>query len=180
MEVAQYRGFTLLEIIISVAALATVGILITQVLFTTTRVNTKSVLLQDIKQNGNFAIDVMGRMIRGALANTTICLSGTTTNELTILDQYGNPVTLKCKADGLSARIASVSGDKIDYLTGANVTIASGNICENNNSLTFSCPESAGVPGPVHIQFSLQQVGTDPNAFATSKTSFDTTVSPRN
>jgi len=44
------KGFTLLEILISISIAASVSILIAQVFFTTSRTNTKTELLKDVKQ----------------------------------------------------------------------------------------------------------------------------------
>lgn len=176
------EGFTLLEIIISVVILATVSILITQVLFTTTRVNTKSGVIQDIKQNGDFALDVMSRLIRASATNITTCDVGQLTSpSMTLQTDQNTTITFQCKSDGVSARIASVSASGTYYLTGSDVTVSAtgGKTCDVS-SLTFSCPAAPGVPGPVIIQFSLGPLGGDPTTFATAKTSFETTVSPRN
>lgn len=181
LSVFSETGFTLLEIIISVTILATVSILITQVLFTTTHVNTKSGLVQDIKQNGDFALDVMSRLVRSATAITTACPAGQTTPTLAIQTADNNTTTFTCVSDGVSARIASVSASGTYYLTGTGITVSDlGAATCDRSTLTFSCPSGVGVAGPVMIRFSLGQLGSDTNAYSTSRTSFETTVSLRN
>ena len=141
--IMKKNGFTLMEILISVGILAIVTTLIAQVLFTTTHVNKKTEILTDIKQDGNFALDVMARMVRAAKAIETSC----TTSTASITNNDNTVTTLRCLPDGNAARIASVSATTgaIVYLSGGNVTLsASGGTDCSDSSLVFSCPPAGG------------------------------------
>lgn len=173
------KGFTLLEILIAVGILATVSTLIAQVLFTTTHVNTKSVLVSEIKQNGNHAIESMDRVIRGAVSIDTACAPGAPSTVVT--DVHGDTVTFDCVSDGTAARIASVSSSGTAYLTGSGVTLSlSGGASCADSSLVFTCPAEGGLTRSVTIQFSLGQLGASANAFDTARSAFSDTVSLRN
>ena len=57
------QGFTLMEILVAVSALAVMGVLLTQVFVTTIRTNTKNEISKEVKQNGDLAVSIMTRMI---------------------------------------------------------------------------------------------------------------------
>ena len=86
----NHLGYTLLEILVAMTIIASVGILITQVFFTTTRTNTKSELLKDVKQNGDFAVESMTRMIRNSFGVDSDCTAeGTALNYIQIRNPDG-------------------------------------------------------------------------------------------
>lgn len=179
-------GFSLLEILVSVGILASVGVLIGQVFFTTAHVNTKTELLKEVKQNGNFALDVMGRSIRNASFIETICPEeAESTESATIRNADGYTTVYRCESDGNVARIASVSasttGDEtVDYLTSGTLTISKSGAAEcDDSSLVFSCPALEG-GSAVTLSFSLGPVGSPDAVYETVQNSFTATVIPRN
>jgi prepilin-type N-terminal cleavage/methylation domain-containing protein len=173
------KGFTLMEILISIGILATVGTLITQVLFTTMHVNTKSGILTDIKQNGEFAMDSMGRLVRVAGTIETVCGQGKLTSDTAIIrDGEGQTITFSCVSDGTTARIASTSASGTAYLTGDSVTLsASGATTCADSTLAFSCPSAGSTTMSIH--FTLRQIGTSPDTYTGAENAFDSTVNIR-
>src|SRR4030042_7212941 len=136
------KGFTVMEILVSVGILAIVSTLIVRVMFTATHVNKKTGLVMDIKHNGNFALDVISRMVRSAKVINVSCAPGDeTAPSVDITNPDNNITTLTCLSDGSAARIASVSGTgAIAYLSAANVTLStSGGVTCSDSSLAFSC-----------------------------------------
>lgn len=183
MQRNVHSGFTLLEILISVGILATVAVLMTQVLFTTTHVNKKTELLNDIKQNGNFTLDVIGRMVRSAIDVETTCDTGpTATVAARIRSADGYETIFMCMSDGNVARIASVSATgAATYLTGGNVTLStSGAASCSDSSLSFSCPSASGVQSQLSITFTLGQPGIAGSTYENGSASFQSTVMLRN
>ncbi len=175
-------GFTLMEILISVGVLAVVSTLIAQVLFTTTRVNKKVTTLSDVKSSGEFALGVVERLIRSAIAMETVCDTGAeTTPSARLLGAGATTTTITCMSDGTAARIASVSATgAISYLTDNSVTLnVTGTADCADSSLLFSCPASSG-PSAVTINFSLGQIGEGGGKFETARSSFQSSVSLRN
>src|SRR5574341_1852665 len=131
-------GFTLLEVLVAIGIMALVGTLIAQVFFTTTRSNTKVEITKDVKQSGDFAVEVMSRIIRNAVSITTVCAeSGTTTSTITVTNLDERETTFGCLLDGTVTRIASTSGTRTDYLTPTNVTLGGANC--GTSSLSFVC-----------------------------------------
>lgn len=178
------KGFTLLEILISVGILATVTTLMANVLFTTTHVNKKTELLGDIKQNGNFALDVTARIVRSAHAIETSCDAGmTSTPSARIRNSDNNVTVLTCLSDGDAARIASVSGTgAVAYLSGGNVTVSTsgGSTC-SDSSLAFSCPLAGDdIQNELTVSFTLGALGVPGGTFESGKSSFQSTIHMRN
>jgi prepilin-type N-terminal cleavage/methylation domain-containing protein len=180
---AGRQGFTLLEILISVGILTIVSTLMSQVLFTTTQVNKKTELLGDIKQNGNFALDVIARMGRAAQDIETSCDGGLPSALSARIRHNDNTETVfTCLSDGSAARIASVSGTgAVAYLSSGNVTLSvSGGATCSDSSLTFSCPPASGIQSEFTVSFTLGQLGVAGSAFESGKSSFQSTISVRN
>lgn len=176
-------GFTLLEIMITTAIMAVIGILISQVFFTTTRVNTKTELLKDMKQNGQFAMDTISRMIRASLEiNSTCTSSGSQSSSIQITNPDGQMTTFGCFLDSSTGatRIASTSAysGQSDYLTSKNVSLGSTS-CDSS-SLTFICTSSPDQPSRVKVVYTLRQIGSPNDSFGTASQTFETTVSVRN
>lgn len=178
----KHAGFTLLETLITITIIGSIGVLIAQVFFTTTRSNTKTEVLKNAKQNGEYAIEIMERMIRSALRVTSVCsASGTTLTDLTIVNPNGNTTRLECMLDGAVTRIASTSAaGTSEYITDSNVTLG-GTTCDDpNNTLAFECTSFPDQPPKITVTFSLSQKGTPVDQFERANVTFQTSVSPRN
>lgn len=176
-------GFTLLETLIAISIAATVGILVTQVFFTTTRTNTKAELIKDLRQSGQYAVDIMERMIRNSLSVESPCLStGSTLTSLQIVNPDGGATTFECKTDGQGVtRIASTSAAGVSqYLTGGSVTIGGTSCIDVANSLQFYCIADSDQAKRITVEYSLAQAGTPLDQFEQSSLSFQTTVTTRN
>lgn len=176
------KGFTLLEILVTVSVLMIVGILLTQVFVTTIRTSTKSEIAKEVKQNGDFALDSMTRMIQNAQDVTTDCVdTGSVGSTITIKNIDGGVTTFECKSYGNSTasavfRIASTSATS-RYLTGPNVTLTG---ADCTNALNFTCTLLPSSKKSVGISFSLAQKGTPRNLYDQASEKFTTTVTLRN
>jgi prepilin-type N-terminal cleavage/methylation domain-containing protein len=179
------KGFTLLETLIAVSVMATIGSLIAQVFFTTTRTNTKTEALKEVKQNGDFALDVMTRMVRNSLSVSSSCAStGTTLGALDIQNSDGDTTEFGCYYDDANkiTRIASTSAatGTTEYLTSINTTLGGASCADANNSLSFVCTSFPGDPDHIVITFRLAQRGVSIDQFEKANMQFQTTVSARN
>lgn len=174
------RGFTLIELIIAIAIIAGLGTVLVQALFTTTRSSTKVERLTDVKQGGEYALNVIERMTRNARALTAVCSEGgtTPTASATITSPDGYETTFGCALSGSVTRIASVSAFGTQYLTSSSVTLG-GATCDAD-SLVFYCTSVADVPKSVKVTFQLSQRGTPVDQFEKASTAFQTSISVRN
>ena len=169
-------GFTLMEVLVSVGIVAILGIVIVQTFFTTVRTSRKTEITRDVKQNGDFALDVMSRMVRSARMVTTVCsTNGTQTPTITIVNPDNYTTTFGCVVDGAVSRIASTSGLRTEYLTSRNVSLG----VDCTNALTFICTGLASQKTSVQIKFTLGQVGTPVDQFEKGSSNFQTSVVTR-
>ncbi|MBI5614323.1 type II secretion system protein [Candidatus Gottesmanbacteria bacterium] len=177
------NGFTLLEILIALGVISLLGVVIVQVFFTTTRSNTKTELVKDVKQQADYAIGTMARSIQNARlvvsSDGTSCSSaGTVTPAIIITAPDSSQTTYGCVTDSLVQRIASTSATGTEYLTGTGYTLG-GTSC-SDASLSFVCTTIPGTSSSVRIVFTLSQKGTPQSVYEKANTTIETTVSMRN
>lgn len=166
-------GFTLLELLISVAIIALLSVVMSQVFISTIRTNTKTEILKEVKQNGDLALESMVRMIQNAEMITC-----DTPQSLSIVNPDSNTTTLACVADGEAMRLASASASTTVYLSSKLVTLG-GSSC-GTSTLTFTCAGGTGVRTSVMISFRLAQTGAPGDQFETASESFQTSAAMRN
>lgn len=159
------RGFTLIELLVAVGVMAIVGGLATIILFTTLRSASKSDVMVEVKQNGDYALSVMGRMIRNAKA-VSVCTGAS--NSLTITNPDDKVTTFTTQTIDSLVKISSNSGN---FLTSDKVTVV-GNI-------NFTCTKPTNTPPFITIRFSLSQSGTATRPEEKAQVDFQTTVSLR-
>lgn len=174
MKQDKTSGFTLIELAMSAALIAVVSVVIVQVFFTTTRSSAKVEIQKEVKQNGDFALEIMERMVRNA--KSIACSSSP--NSLTVTNQDDGITVFGCAVNGEVTKIASTSASPVrtDYLTSSKVTL--GAIC--GSTLTFTCTSISGVPNNVTINFTLSQKATSPDQIDIASQEFQTSVSLRN
>lgn len=174
------RGFTLIELLVAVAIIAGLGAVLAQAFFTTTRSNRKVEKLTEVKQNGEYALAVLERLIRNARTLTASCTSDgmQATPSIAIVNPDGFTTTFQCLLDGSVTRVASVSSVGTEYLTGSSVTLG-GASCDAD-TLNFYCTSQAQIARSVKVTFQLSQKGTPLDQFEKASTVFQTSISVRN
>lgn len=101
------KGFGLLEIIIAIAILGVIVVIGSNSFFSILRGSTKTKNLQLVKQNGDYAILVMERMIRNARTIIRPDLGGNT-NYLIILNPDGGQTNFTCEDGKITSNSASL------------------------------------------------------------------------
>lgn len=157
------RGFTLIEMLVAVVITAVLMTVAGSSFFSMLRGATKTELIKEVKQNGDYAISIMDIKIRNARDVTSSCtLVGVTGNTLTITNPDNSQSTFACVTNSgvrrIQETITPVAGAPIaNYITNSSVTIA--NNC-NTPNLSFTCKiGSDGKSKSVNILFSLLQPG---------------------
>jgi len=158
MEVKS--GFTLIELLLVVAITAVTGVMVVNLFLINLRTSAKTKALTEIKQNGDYALSVMERMIRNAQEIRSSCPG--TGSSLMILNPDGETTSFDCSG----TQIASNSS----FLTSANLEV---------KNCSFSCEKPSGKPAVVTIDFTLAQKGTSLGKEFSAEINFKTTVSTR-
>jgi len=149
------NGFTLIEILIVIGIFGILAFIGTNMFFTILKSSAKTRVLAEVKQNGNYAISVMERMVRNA--RSAECISG----GVLITNPDRDTTNFFCEG----TKIASKSGV---YLTSDKVAATGCN---------FSC--AGTTPEVVTISFTLSQSGTTTRPEEEATIDFRTTVSLR-
>lgn len=158
--VKRQTGFTLIELLVAIGIMVTVGALASGLFFTILKQSSKTNILTEVKQNGDYAISVMERMIRNAAGVESSCPGSG--NSLIIRNPDGE--TTQFSLSG--TQIASTGG----MLTGNKVSAS---------NLSFTCTRTLGKPDIVSISFTLSQPGTPTRPEERALMDFQTTVSLR-
>lgn len=172
------RGFTIIELLISVSIIGLLAIVATQTIISTIRTNLKTEALKEVKQNGDVTLSTMTRMIQNAQTVTTACSqAGTASNQLTITNPDGGSSTFSCIVDGALTRIASISAARTVYFTNTSTTLGSPPCA---NQLRFTCRTFGSKPGTIDVAFTISQSAATTNFFERASTNFTTSVTLRN
>ena len=169
---ARNKGFTLIEILVVVGILGIIAVVASNVFFTTLRSSGKTKVLTIVKENGDYALSVMERLIRDSQEVVTnsdgqYCINGM--NKIKVKRIDGTEIEFACEEEGtVNGRIASNSA----RLTSNEVKV---------NSCSFDC-EAKGqfYPKTVIINFTLSQSTVTTRPEEQASVNFQTTVSVRN
>ena len=168
------RGFTLIEILVALGIFVIILVVGSNMFFTILKSSSKTKVLTEVKQNGDYAINVMERMIRNAKE----------------IVENTEATPLRCASEMSKLKITNPSGDTTEFdLTGPRIASNLGNYLTSDaveidatQSNRFDC--TAGVPGTspdvVTINFILKQAGTVSRPEEEASVSFQTTVTLRN
>lgn len=153
------NGFTLVELLVVVGITAMAGIMVANIFLTNLRTTAKAKALTEVKQNGDYALAVMERMIRNAKELSPCSGSGMS---LTLLNPDEDTTTFDCSGD----QIASNSG----FLSANNLKVT---------NCSLICEKPQGKPAVVTISFTLKKKGAALGKEFTAEIPFQTTVSTR-
>ena len=173
------RGFTLIETLVVVGIMAIVAVVSSNMFFTVFKSSGKTKVLTKVKENGDYALSVMERLIRDSqevVTNTDnkICESGM--NYLKFKRADGSTIEFGCLDEGEdNGRIASNSA----RLTSSEVKVDS---CSFDCSCYPDCTSEGTkfYPKTITIKFILSQIGATVRPEEEAIINFQTTVSTRN
>lgn len=147
-------GFTLIEVLVVIGIFVLISTVIVSIFFVVLRgtKNSDSIIL--VKQNGEYAMSQMIRMIRFAksLDSPTVC-DGNVLTSITISTFDSNQTTFSCPVDALPTPnfIASNSANSTRLTNIQDVGVS---------SCSFVCTESGGSAPLINIKFSLTKVNS--------------------
>lgn len=164
------QGFTLIEILVTISIVAMVGVIASSTLFSLFRGASKSEILKEVKQNGEFALSTMEQKVRNATSVT--CFNSFSKYGISVVNQDGTTTLFECDTsnntltqDGNSLINTSIAGSAIKLKT-----------C---TASMFTCTPP-GDPTSIIIQFDLEQANAGANTAETATSHFQTSVTLRN
>ncbi len=180
------KGFTLLELLVVMVVLISTGIVIGGILFSSLRGVTKTNTLTAVRENGDFAISQIVKMIRNAKEFKGVSTDGETFfndcsvggvpkyYHIKITSPDGGETTFSCEFATISSKSASFSNISL---------IDTRAVVVKQDSCFFTCSQESLTETPtIGIRFSLQQEESI-NVFQGERTAaidFQTSVTMRN
>lgn len=168
-------GFTLIELLVVVAVMAIMGVVTANLFFQTLKGATKAQLLTEIKQNGDYTLSLMGKMIRNAKnieetfpENPSWKCDSSNRPDIKITNQDGGTTYFNCTGSGDNTHIASNAA----RLTSSRVRVSS-------DCNLIKCTRTGSAPPIVEISFSLSQLGSPTRPEEAAAVNFRTSVSLR-
>lgn len=184
-QLSVNAGFTLIELLIVVVIFGIIGIIASNTLFALLRSATKTEILKEVKQNGEYATSVMEQRIRNAIdvVTTTYPCDASEQTGLEIINpddthtiyscvDVGTPVLHRLQEEMIPA-IASPPPP--NFLTNSSVTLPS---CAPPD-ISFTCTTS-GITKVVTINFTLSQITLAPTSAESASQTFSIQVGLRN
>lgn len=159
------NGFTLVEVLMVVFVMGIVIVVGGQLFFTILKGASKTELVKQVKQNGDYALGVMERQIRSAKK-----IDACTPTSLKIVNQDDGITEFKCLLENGVNKIASGSST----FTSDSVTL--GATCPAS---LFDCSRSTLIPPKVSVSFFLYQKGSSTRPEEQANLFFQQTISLR-
>lgn len=147
-SVQRLRGFTLIEILVSLMIFAILAVVANQILFTTLRGTSKSEVEARVRGEGNYALSVMERALHSSRGIVS-CSS----NKVEYLDEQGLRAKFICFTSGdskVASGSASIADGNLPRITSSQVSI---DVC------SITC-DTAAEPPSVSVQLELSKRGS--------------------
>lgn len=175
-------GYTLVELLAVLIILVSVGVVITAILVTSLRGGNKSNTTNDVRQNGNYIISQMSKMIAYSKSFDGVSITGAT-------DSYVKDCTAVNSPPGTAYKYIKTTsfdgGTTVFSCTGDTIASNGANLIDINTLSVSSCnfyciQENKISPVSINVTFTLSK--KNPGFFAENQTiiPFDTTITPRN
>lgn len=161
-------GFTLIETLVVVALFVIVGGISVNLLFSAMKSSTKAAMMNQLKQNGDYALAVMERTIRNAKNVNSACLpAGSTLNILEVqnIDETTTSFNIDTTINNkIFKGSEALTSDDIAFFGSANY---------------FVCSQTTGKPASILINFTLTPKNWGSNDPAPTM-NFQTSITLRN
>lgn len=175
-------GYTLIELLIVMMVMIAVGVIVVNILVTALRGNCKAETQNNVRQNGNYTIAQITKMIQYAkvlngisndgssyVTDCTVPVSG---NYLQITSFDGGITTFQCSTAVNCTDDPTISSNSASLLNTASVCLKSCN---------FTCSQSSALsPVTIGINFTLSQKNENSFAECRAEIPFETSVTMRN
>lgn len=156
------KGFTIIELLVVMGIFLAVSAVLGGIIFSVFRGSEKTATLDQVRQNGDYAISLMARDIRNTAKLTSTCSPSMSTISVETTDR--RTVTFACNAPtSLTANGVPITNDKVSV-----------------RSCSFACTPSPNQPPTVRIRFTLNEAGGVTFVEKKASVDFETSVTLRN
>jgi len=156
------QGFTLIEILVVVTIFGIIVVLGSGLFFFLLKGSTKSRVLEVVRQNGDYALSVMGIMVRNA--SSLVSYSG---SEITIVNPDRGTTIFSCSGGRIASNGANLIGDEVK-------------VDDCSSIFSLEVDPAGATPAVMTIRFSLSQKAVTARPEEQALMNFQTTVSLRN
>ena len=149
------KGFTLIELLIVIAVMVSVLAIVVGVVTSTLRGSNKTSTINNVRENGNYAISQISRTINYAKSFDGASLDGVTswTCDINLPPPAPTPIPVKYKA----VRITSFGGEVITFSCNNSTDTPSETIVSNTESLIDTTSIVLPIPIPTFCFFTCKQ-----------------------
>lgn len=156
------KGFTLIEILVVIGVFAVIAVIGSTSFFSMLKGATKTKITNLVKQNGDYTLGVMEKMIRNAREIVSVCEPNMSSIQIKNPDK--GLTTFSCTVNPISSNSAKLISDQVKV-----------------ESCFFDCQRPGPLqPDVVTINFTLSQAQTTVRPEEQVRIEFRTTVSLRN
>jgi type II secretory pathway pseudopilin PulG len=177
------KGYTLIELLVVMVVMITVGVIIASILVSALRGSSKTTVVEEVRNNGNFTILQMGKMIGFAQAFLGVSTDGV--NYITNCTSVPSPRYTHIKIKSFDDRETVFSCNNLanppTIASNSASFINTNKVSLDPNSCYFTCSQiNISEPPVIGINFTLSQRG-NPGFFEQRATiPFQTSVTMRN
>lgn len=169
----QNFGFTMLELLIVVLIFGILGAIASSSLFSLLKGASKTEIVKEVKQNGDYALSVMEQQIRNARDIASSC-AGVSSNAVSIINPDNSQTEFSC--GGTPNRLRERTLPAGPYTNLINTSVIVTNTCN-----IFTCTfDSIAQLKTVEIELDLAQTTVGAPAAESASQTFKTTVTLRN
>lgn len=180
------RGYTLVELLAVMIILVSVGVVITAILVTSLRGGNKSNTTNEVRQNGNYIISQMSKMIAYARSFDGVSTDGVNyVNDCTVI-QPPPPAPTPAPVSYSYIKITSFDGGQTVFSCTGSSIASNGAVLVNPSNLnlsscSFYCTQANILAPPtINVNFTLSK--SNSGFFVENQTTipFETSITPRN
>lgn len=168
----KINGFTLIEILVVLGLLVVASVIGANMFFTTFRSSAKTKALTVVKQNGDYALSIMERLIRDSqevITNSDDSLCAVGMNKIKIKRSDNSEIEFACLNEGTAT----------GYIASNSARLINSEVKLDN--CYFNCStQGEFYPQSVTINFTLSQAGESARIEEQASVDFQTTVTTRN
>lgn len=180
------KGYTLIELLAVIIILVSVGTIITAILVTSLRGGNKSNTTNEVRQNGNYIISQMSKMIAYARSFDGVSTDGVTYTADCTVTQPPAPTPTFAPVLYRYIKITSFDGGQTVFSCTASSIASNGAVLTNSanlnvSSCSFYCSQANVLAPPtVNVNFTLSKANS--GFFVENQTTipFETSITPRN